>query len=434
MRNILKILIIQIITLEARLVLRKYKPKIIAVTGNVGKTSTKDAIYSAISSQIRARKSEKSFNSEIGIPLTILGRPNAWANPYSWLINIFFGLKIIILKEKYPATLILEVGADKPGDIARVSKWLKPDIVVVTKFGEVPVHIEYFESRQELINEKSMLVKFMRDGGLLILCADDEESVAMRLCTKNNSETYGINEKADFTASNIIITYNEQLDKRNLPSGLSFKVNFEGNSIPLNIQGVLGISHVYSALAAICVSVYLKLDILESAKSLELSKKAPGRMRLIDGKENTLIIDDSYNSSPLALNQAIKSLKEIKSRSRKIAVLGDMMELGQYSSREHRKAGEMASRCATLIITVGIRSRQIAEAAKESKFPSDKIFEFDGSEEAAEYLSNNLRKGDVILIKGSQSIRMEKVVKKLMEKSNQAKNLLVRQEEEWQRR
>src|SRR3989338_11232407 len=126
MKNIFKKTVVWIITLQARAVLRKYKPKIVAVTGSVGKTSAKDAIYEVLSRGARVRKSEKSFNSEIGLPLTILGCPNAWSNPFAWLGNFIEGMKLIVLPNHYPRTLILEVGADRPGDIKNIVRWMKP--------------------------------------------------------------------------------------------------------------------------------------------------------------------------------------------------------------------------------------------------------------------------------------------------------------------
>ena len=141
MKNILKKIIIYKITTLARLVLLKYKPKIVAVTGNVGKTSTKDAIYTVLSSEFFVRKSEKSFNSDIGVPLTILGCHNGWSNPILWIKIIIRGIELVVFKNKYPQWLVLEVGADRPGDIKNITEWIKPDVVVVTRFGEVPCKV-----------------------------------------------------------------------------------------------------------------------------------------------------------------------------------------------------------------------------------------------------------------------------------------------------
>ena len=155
MKSTFKKIVSLIIRFEAILIIKKYKPKIISVTGSVGKTSTKDAIFAVMSSTFSVRKSEKSFNSDIGIPLTILGCPNAWFNPIKWLGNILRGLEIIIFNSNYPKWLILEVGADRPGDIKSVSKWLKSDIVVLTAFAKVPVHIEFFKDREAVDRKRS---------------------------------------------------------------------------------------------------------------------------------------------------------------------------------------------------------------------------------------------------------------------------------------
>src|SRR3989344_8642571 len=145
MKTIFKKIIAYILQIESRLVLYKYKPKVIAITGSVGKTSTKDAVYAVISKVAYVRKSEKSYNSEIGLPLTVLGIPNGWNNPVAWLKNMLKGFLLIIFPHKYPRWLILEVGAGKPGDIKKTSSFLKSDAVIITGIGDTPAHIEFFD-------------------------------------------------------------------------------------------------------------------------------------------------------------------------------------------------------------------------------------------------------------------------------------------------
>jgi UDP-N-acetylmuramoyl-tripeptide--D-alanyl-D-alanine ligase len=165
MKNFFKSVVVRGLTFEARCVLKKYHPRIIAVTGSVGKTSTKDAIFTAISGDVHARKSEKSFNSEIGVPLTILGLANAWSNPFLWFKNLLDGLLLIVFKQEYPEWLVLEVGADRPGDIESVAAWLKPDVAVFTRLPDVPVHVEFFSSPEEVIKEKKFLAYALKAGG-----------------------------------------------------------------------------------------------------------------------------------------------------------------------------------------------------------------------------------------------------------------------------
>ena len=153
--------------------LLRHKPKIIAVTGSVGKSTTKDAIYAVLSGSLHVRKSEKSFNGDVGVPLTILGCENGWKNPLKWLINIAKGLWLVLIPQSYPEWLVLEVGADRPGDIKRIARWLKPDIAVLTAIPETPAHVEFFASPDELMKEKLSLAESLKPGGTLVLYGDD---------------------------------------------------------------------------------------------------------------------------------------------------------------------------------------------------------------------------------------------------------------------
>lgn len=153
--ELLKKVLVQLLAWEARLILWKYKPKIIAVTGSVGKTSTKDALYTALKDSVSIRKNQKSLNSEFGVPLTIIGRDSGWRNPLSWLVTLGYGIGQIILPMRYPAWLVLEVGADKPGDIASITQWLKPDIAFITAIPNIPAHVENFRSPEQVAEEKN---------------------------------------------------------------------------------------------------------------------------------------------------------------------------------------------------------------------------------------------------------------------------------------
>src|SRR3989339_2092923 len=176
MKKAFKKIIVFIITWQAKLIIKKYNPKIIAITGSVGKTSTKDAIFTILSKFKIVRKSQKSFNSEIGLPLTILGSENGWNDPFIWLENIIHGFYLILWKQSYPEYLVLEVGVGKPGDIKNnVAPWLNPDMVVITRFPDKPVHVEFFESVESIIEEKSALAFALKKDGILVLNHDDEK-------------------------------------------------------------------------------------------------------------------------------------------------------------------------------------------------------------------------------------------------------------------
>ena len=426
MKAFLRHIITLIIEAEAKLVLRKYRPKIIAVTGSVGKTSTKDAIFAVVGEPLVARKSEKSFNSEIGLPLTILGCENGWSSTTLWLKNIIKGALLVVTRVHYPKWLVLEIGADKPGDIKRVTSWVVPDVAVITRFGDVPVHVEFFKSPEELFEEKAYLAKALRPNGMLILNADDERVLALRDKTKSKSITYGMNEGAMFRASNVQIAYED-----GIPVGTTFKLEYDGNVFPVTMRGVLGEQSVYSANAALALGVYLKLNIVDMIDRLSLHTSPPGRMRVIPGIKGSTIIDDTYNASPVAAEVAVETLKSIKTKGKRITVLGDMLELGKFTMEEHQKLGAQAGSFADLIIAIGPRAKYIVEGALNGGMSEKNIIEFDDSRSAGKYLETILGKGDVVLIKGSQGIRMERAVEEIMAEPERAAGLLVRQEEEW---
>lgn len=428
-----KKIITSLLEFEATMVLRKYKPKIVAITGSVGKTSTKDAIYNVLASVFFVRKSAKSFNSEIGIPLTILGVENGWRNPITWAQNLLSGLVLILFPSHYPKWLVLEVGADRPKDIKKITKWLKPDIVVLTRLGEVPVHVEFFDSPEEVVKEKGYLVKALHDSGTLIYNGDDKNCVALRHSFGGRAISYGFNTDNAIIASHDSIFFEEE-KKRKIPGGMIFKVDHRGTSIPVKIPGVLGHQHIYSTLAAIAVGISQNLPLLPIAQNVASGTPASGRMRLLFGINETVIIDDTYNSSPVALHEALATLAKLEVTGRKIAVLGDMMELGKYSTEEHRNAGKYASEVCDLLITVGIRAHLIEAGALKKRIGKRKIAHFEDARSAGEYLKTIIKTGDIILIKGSQSMRMERVVEAVMANPEQKEKLLVRQEEEWLKR
>jgi UDP-N-acetylmuramoyl-tripeptide--D-alanyl-D-alanine ligase len=453
MKDTFKKIIVSILKIESRLILSKYKPSVIAITGSVGKTSTKDAVYAVLSKVSYVRKSEKSFNSEIGLPLTILGAPNGWNNPLTWMTNIWKGLWLFVYPHKYPKWLVLEVGISKPGNMQDVASWLKTDAVIITAIGETPAHIEFFNSRKHLVEEKSLLIKTLKKDGLLVLNADDETVLEMKNSPKNRTITYGFKEDADIVGSGDSIFYNDKNipAEAGKPEGIIFRVDTEGKSFPVVIEGVFGRNHVYASLAALAISSGLKFNILEAVEALKNYDVPPGRMRLLKGINETLIIDDTYNSSPFACESALKTLGEVKitgparnasgiadAGGRKIAILGDMLELGKYTSEAHKNIGKIARENADILIVVGQRAKAIAEGAMEvdpatggAGMNPKSIFEFLDSREAGNFIKTFVQKNDLVLIKGSQGMRMERVVGEILLDQKNKEKLLVRQDEEW---
>ena len=426
MKALLRHIITAIIEGEAKLVLRKYKPKIIAITGSVGKTSTKDAIFAVVEKTLVARKSDKSFNSEIGVPLTVLGCENGWSSPIIWLKNIFHGVVLLVMPAHYPKWLVLEVGAGKPGDIARIAAWVTPDVVVFTAFSAVPVHVEFFKSVEALFEEKMNIVRALKPTGVLVLNADDERVLTLDDKTKAKSITYGFSKAAMFRATNMQISY-----EGGAPVGTTFKFEYDGNVFPVVMHGVLGTQPVYSALAALALGVYLKQNIVEMIGALGAYDSPPGRMRVVAGIKGSTIIDDTYNASPIAAEAAVQVFSQIKTKGKKIAVLGDMLELGKFTEEEHKKLGEEVGKVADLLLAVGPRAKYIVQGALDADMSEKNIIDFDDSRLAGKYLEGVLETGDIVLIKGSQSMRMERAVEEIMAEPAHASELLVRQEDEW---
>lgn len=431
MKEIFKKIIIELLSREAKAVLKKYSPKVVAITGTVGKTSTKDAIYTALSQFVSVRRSPKSYNSELGVPLTILGMRNVGGSAMGWFKVLLEGLVLIVFPNHYPKWLVLEVGVDKPGDMEAITKWLKPDIAVVTKLSEIPVHVEAFGKPEDVFEEKGKLVKALKPGGILVLNADDKDVLAYRNLSEEKVFLFGNKPGSNMTASNYEVAY----DDLGIPRGVTFDIisKSEGEleqPLKVGLSGTLGESHTYHILAALSVVKILGEDLTVAIKPFRDMKPTRARMRLIEGLKGSLIIDDTYNSSPIAVEEALKTLKSLKAK-RKIAILADMLELGRFTVEAHRRVGEKAAKVVDILATVGIRSRYTAESAMQNGLSEKEVFQFEDSVEAGKFMKDLIKEGDVILIKGSQGTRMERAVLELMRKPEDAEKLLVRQDTEW---
>lgn len=426
MKDFIKRIVLIAITWEAKAVLMRHKPYIIGVTGNLGKTSTKDAIYAVLKDHVYVRRSEKSMNSEFGVPLTILGEKSGWNNPFKWLIIIIRGFFVPFAKE-YPTHLVLEIGADRPGDIKSIGTWIKPDITIVTQFGQVPVHIEFFKDRDAVIEEKGYLVEALKDTGLFIYNKDCHDSLKLVSKTKAVTQSFGIHEVSDMYATRVSL-YGDPL------TGTEADVYSGEEKAHLILPEVVGKSPVYCALPALLVAKHLGISLTDAAQALKDATKPKGRMRLLRGMNDTVIIDDSYNASPKAAEHGLKTLSEIDTSGRKIAVLGDMMELGEHTHDEHYKLGKIAAKSCHRLFAVGIRSRVTAEGALDEKMDDLSIMECDTSVDAGKELVKMLEPGDVVYVKGSQSMRMERAIEMILAKNHDPRSVLVRQEDEWKRR
>ncbi len=432
MRTFFKKIVTWKLTLIAKGILWRHKPKVIAVTGSVGKTSTKDAIYTVLKGAGSVRKSDKSFNSELGVPLSIIGAKSGWNSGFAWIGVMASGIwQIIEPKGRYPKTLVLEVGADRPGDISSIAKWIKPHIVVITRLPDVPVHIEFFPTLASLIDEKISLAKGLRKDGTLILNADDHRIMEAAEKLRFKTITYGANPDAMIRASNVqLLAPSEQ----NPEGGLAFKADFDGKSFPVVLPNIYGESYMTIALAALSVAYACGVNMVDAISDIATYETPPGRVRLIAGINDSVLIDDTYNSSPAACEAGLKMLKEIPFGKRKIAIIGDMLELGKHTSEAHLEVGRIAKKSAQFLITAGMRAKDIQNGALEAGMSEKKVLHVDDAMAAAEAMKEMIKPGDVIYIKGSQGMRMENAVKALMLEPERAKELLVRQEREWEKK
>ena len=424
----MKKIIQYILKILSKKILDKYKPEIIGITGSVGKTSTKDAIKKILEKNYNIRANIKNYNNEIGVPLTIIGKESPAKSIWGWFNIISEGIRLILTRDKnYPKILILEMGADRIGDIEYLNSFISCNIAVITNISES--HLEFFNTVQKIEKEKRKIIENLKQENFAILNFDLGLTRNMKDKTKAKVITFGFEKGADARAMDISIAYyNEK------PNGVSFKLIYNGNVVPVFMSKILGFSQIYSALVAVVVGSIYKINLLTIVKSLEKFAPPKGRMNLIKGIKQTLIIDDTYNSSPLAVESALEITQKIKlpQGAKKIAVLGDMLELGDRSQEYHQKIGlKVAKSKVDILITKGEAAKNIAKGAIKAGMNKNKVFSFARNNEAGRFLQEIISKKDLILVKGSQGMRMEKIVKEIMAYPLKAKELLVRQGKEW---
>jgi UDP-N-acetylmuramoyl-tripeptide--D-alanyl-D-alanine ligase len=417
----------------AKAILKKYHSQIIGITGSVGKTSAKEAVFAVLRTKFRVRRSLKNYNNEFGMPLSIIDAESPGKNLFGWLKIFWQAYKLILITDKnFPEILILEMGVDKVGDMDYLNSVASCDIGIVTGIGEA--HLENFGSVEKIKDEKGKLINNLRQNGWAILNFDNKQSRELAAKSKVRSLTYGFEDGADVRADNLLFKFEESKSLDNL-LGLTFKVSYNGAMVPVILPEVIGLSAVYAALAAIAAGVILGMNLVEIAAALKNFTSPRGRMKLIPGIKHTLLIDDTYNSSPQSSLAALNFISRIETENpfRKVAVLGDMLELGAYCEEGHLTVGRtLAAAKFDLLITVGERSRDIGRGALQAGMNEEKIFNFSKNSEAGIFAQDRIKEGDLILIKGSQGARMEQIVKELMAEPLRAEELLVRQGKEWQ--
>ncbi|MBU1126549.1 MAG: UDP-N-acetylmuramoyl-tripeptide--D-alanyl-D-alanine ligase [Patescibacteria group bacterium] len=427
----MKKLITKMLQQRAKKVLKKFDPQVIAITGSVGKTSAKQAIITAILDDFTVRTGLKNYNNEIGVPLAILGEKSPGKSIFGWLGLLWRSYHI----KTFPEILVLEFGIDHPGDMAVLCDIAEPSIAVVT--GISPVHAEYFKDIDDLAREKGEIVTYVKDIGHVILNADDERIRSMQDRTIAPVIFYGSN-STNISFKNLQITTlrDEEFDPGEVFVRTQAEI-YEGMEMvgELDLTNLIGYAPAMAALAGLAVAKALDLDLATVVNRLNNGMTpVSGRLRPIPGIKGTLVIDDSYNAAPAAMQNGLEILRLFspgEEKDRRIAVLGQMMELGSYSEDEHRMIGMKVAEVADLFIAVGERMLPAVAAAKEAGMDPEHVEWFKNSEEAGRYLDLILQTGDVVYVKGSQSSRMEKVVKDIMAEPLRAQELLVRQDEGW---
>ncbi len=450
-----KLFLTKILAVLSRAVLKRYKPLIIGVTGSVGKTSTREAIYAVLKKKYKVRRAEKNLNTEIGLPLAVLDAKYHHRRIGGWLLELLKILRRVVFGFDYPEVLILEYGVDKPGDMDYLLSIAKPHMAVVTAIGDIPVHVEFFQDPEELIAEKAKLVRALPADGYAILNHDDFAVLDMKDKTGAHTMTFGFEEHADVKIFNYQLSVTRDEKLRDVPGGISFKIEHGGDVVPFRLPNTFGAPQAYAAAAAAAVGLVINLNpvrsrarafgagprdrgaaasggmnLVEISEALREYVPPPGRLRLLKGIKNSFILDDTYNASPEAMRSALDTLKDLKG-GRKIAVLGDMLEIGKYSEAAHRAIGDEAAKFVDILLCVGPRAKFIADEYKKHH-TTKSAHVFDDSLAAGKYIDQIIRAGDLILVKGSQALRMEKTVEEIMAHPERAGELLVRQDEYWQ--
>lgn len=344
-----------------------YNIPVVGITGSVGKTSARDMIASIVATKYNVWKTQGNYNNHLGLPLTILGLRDHEA-------------------------LVVEMGMNHSGEISLLSKIAKPDIAVITNVGTA--HIGNLGSREGILNAKLEILDGLKEDGVLIINKDDDmlSSWYDKQENKDNILTFGIDSDGDIKATDI------EIGER----GSSFKINDKKFEVP-----VVGGHYIYHALLGILVGRELNISdekIAEGIKSIELTK---GRMEMIKCSDDIIVINDCYNANFDSMKAAVDYLGKVENR-RKIAVLGDMLELGEFSEALHKKIGEEVSKNdIDILITVGELGKLINDTADNSNL---KKYHFDSNEEAIKKIKSTMKSKDIVLVKASNAMKFIEIV------------------------
>ena len=387
----------------------RYRPVVIGITGSFGKTSTKEAVAAVLGKYYTVWSSKSNLNTEIGVPLTIIGGIDARRNVFLWTYNFLKTLGYIIIKsKKYPKVLVLEMAADRPGDIRYLRNLAKPKIGIITGIGEIPVHVMYFNSMEDVAKEKSQLIKRLPKNGYAVLNEDNDYTHDLESKTKAKVLTFGFSDQSSVKISDYKLNQVDELNE----SGISFRLEYQGSFVPVRVNNCIGKTNAYTLVAAASAGIAMSLNLVEISEAMSLYKPPKSRLSIIKGIKNSWIIDDTYNASPDSTLAALEALKEFDG-FRKIAILGDMLELGEYTEDAHRKIGKTIQEYADIFFAVGPKMKFAFEEAEDVLMSKDRLCWFNNSEEARITIQNYIKPNDLILVKGSRGMKMEKIVEEI---------------------
>jgi UDP-N-acetylmuramoyl-tripeptide--D-alanyl-D-alanine ligase len=413
----------------ARRVIEREKPEVIAVTGSVGKSSAKQAVAAALRGKFTVRATPGNFNTEIGLPLTVLDLPSGGSSRLAWLkLGLMAWMRSHRSQSGYPKKLVLEMAADKPGDLGQLCDIAAPNVAVVTTVGES--HLQAFKNVEAIEKEKGTIVDRLTPQGLAVLNRDDERVWKMRTRTKAQVVSFGFHEEADVRGVTELTAPVLDADR----VGMRFKVQAGGSTVPFFLPGVLGQHSLYGALAAVAVGLHEGMNLIELSDALMQYDAAPGRMRLLPGIKRTFLIDDTYNAAPRSVMAALETLRDLPlaaADDKRFAVLGDMRELGDDTTRMHAEVGAKAAECADVVVLVGELMVGAERAAKIAGADEGRVFHFATAREAGRFVQERMKQGDAVLVKGSRAMEMERVVKELMAEPQRAAELLVKTHADW---
>ena len=376
--------------------LKNYRPLTIGITGSSGQATAQAAIVQAIGGERRLRKYRQRDTSPRGVALAILGVKQP-ANKSGW-VKLLARSLMRELAEDEPDTVIVQIGAQAPGDIDWIATRRVFKIAVV--LNAQPAHLDLFTSREMLAHELTSLVVGLPTDGFAVLNADDTLVAAMAKRTTANVVTYGEHPEAHIRLRRV---------ERLSTGTLSCEVEIDKGLHELHLKYLVNRGHVTHVLAALSVAHLINLDLVKVIKRLQSFQPASGHGRLITGLQEAQLLDESAEATESTMKSALTTLKELKAQ-RRIAVLGDITHLGATSDKVHRALGQRAAQVANLVILVGESMRAAGEEALKA---GADVHHFQTATEAAKWLPSFIRSGDVIIVTGSKDMQMYKVADSL---------------------